>query len=119
VIEDAVETTHVGWPTEVTRKQPAPGVPAAPAAAPSRPVLGFVVVYSRTAETARNADAARPGADAASTADRDPRLGRLIPLCKGDVFYAGRPPAPATVTRSDGQAVPPAATHLFPSTPEF
>jgi hypothetical protein len=74
-------------------------------AAASEPIVGVVVTYSEVAEGSGNAEQAR--------------LGQVYPLRAGQVLFIGKPPAPAEVLRADGTNVAPAATHLFPFTPDF
>jgi hypothetical protein len=66
----------------------------------SSPVLGVVVTYAGSVESAP-VEAGR-------------QLGRVYPLRRGEVLYVGRPPAQPEIVRSDGARVRPAAFHLFP-----
>lgn len=93
--ETDLESTHV------TPSVPPMDAPESPGTIEqTSPVLGVVIVYSETHEP--------------EAADPDPRLGRVYPLREGEILFVGRPPAPPSVSRQDGEAGPPTHCHLFP-----
>jgi hypothetical protein len=74
------------------------------ASAPSD-ILGFVVVYSESADLA--------GSVPSGT------LGRVIPLRKGDLFFVGKAPVPQEVPLDGNRKAVPTGWHLFPFTEDF
>ncbi len=90
---DDPDSTHVNAPGPLEPVEPPQAAPAVP------PVLGVVVIYSETHESA---------------AENDTRLGCVYPLREGEVLAVGRTPVPKNVTRSDGDTVAPTHRHVFP-----
>lgn len=79
---------------------------AVPVGAGEEPgILGFVILYSDSAES----PAAGP----------DTRIGRAVPMRAGDVFFLGKSPLPTEVPASDGRKVAPTQHHLFPFTEDY